>query len=363
MSFAPGEPATSGEDPAAWIVILNWNGLSDTLECLESISRLRYANTHVVVVDNGSTEAEADTIASRFPEASLLRNGTNLGYAGGNNVGIRHALRQGARYVWLLNNDTVVHEECLTALITAGEQDARVGLLSPVIYDHAPPRDIQFAGAIIDYTAEAHHTLRSIEASRASAERAPLLLWGTALLLKRQAIETTGLLDERYFAYHEDIDYCLRALARHVRTLVVPEAAVFHKDGRSLGSPASPTKEYLLVRNWYFLWRTYLRGWRRHTYPGRYLAWVLNRALNAHRAGNQALAEHTLDGAWDALRGRSGSWQTKGKMPKRLRGFILNGLLAWHPHFWIMLLSGDLPGMLRRALRRGGPPGGACPRR
>ena len=353
----------NGSGPAVWVVILNWNGLADTLECLESVSRIRYKETQVVVVDNGSPESEVDTITATFPGTTVLRNGTNLGYAGGNNVGIRHAVRHGARYVWLLNNDAIVAEDCLTALIAAGEEHPQVGLLSPIIYDYAPPRRIQFAGTILDYAGETHHTLRSVEEAHAAAERAPLLLWGTALLIKRDTIEATGVLDERYFAYHEDMDYCLRSLARGFGTLVVPEATVFHKDGRSLGSPASPIKEYLVVRNWYFFWRTYLRGWRRWTYPSRFLSSVLDRALNARRAGNQALADHALDGAWDAFRGRSGSWQAKGHMPKLLRCFILEGLLAWHPYFWIVLLSGDLPGLLRRALRRGRSPEGELPRR
>lgn len=338
--------------PAAWVVVLNWNGLAETLECLESLSRLRYGNVHAVVVDNGSTGPEAEAIAARFPAVEVLRNSTNLGYAGGNNVGIRHALRQGAQYIWLVNNDAVVEEESLSALIAAAEHQPTVGLLSPVVYDYTPARSIQFAGTIVDHAAETHYTLRSIDEARDAAKRGPLGLWGTALLLKRQVVEQIGLLDERYFAYHEDMDYCLRALARRFDTLVVPEAAVFHKDGRALGSPASPIKEYLMVRNWYLLWRSYLRGWRRHTYPSRYLAWVLGRALDARRAGNQALAEHALDGAWDGLRGHTGSWHNRGRMPSWLRSFILNRLLAWHPYLWIMLLAGDLREVRRRALRR-----------
>jgi GT2 family glycosyltransferase len=348
-------------DPAAWIVILNWNGLADTRECLASVTGLRYVNTHIVVVDNGSTAAEADAIEAEWPTVTVLRNQTNLGYAGGNNVGIRHAVRHGAEYVWLLNNDTLVHEDCLTTLIAAGERRARVGLLSPVIYDHAPPHRVQCAGTVIDHDAEVQHTLRSMEEARIAAARAPLSLWGTALLLKRRAIEEVGLLDERYFAYHEDLDYCFRALARGFDTLVVDGATVLHKDGRSLGSPASPIKEYLLVRNWYFLWRTYLRGWRWLTYPGRFLGWVLGRALDARRGGNRTLAEHALDGAWDALRGRSGSWRDKGGMPAWLRSFLLDRLLAWHPYFWIMLVSGDLRGVGRRTLQQGRPSGGTFP--
>jgi hypothetical protein len=178
------------------------------------------------------------------------------------------------------------------------------------------------------------------------------LVWGTALLLKRQVADVVGLLDERYFAYHEDIDYCLRALTAGFETLIVPEAGLYHKRGRSLGSERSPIKEYLQVRNWYLLRTTRLSGWQRWTYPGKYLAWVLNRVLNATQAQRDAAVDHALDGAWDALRGHWGSWETKGKMPRSLKAFLLKGLLAWHPYFSIMVIGGDLRGVWSHVMKR-----------
>ena len=140
----------------------------------------------------------------------------------------------------------------------------------------------------------------------------------------------------------EDVDYCLRVLAAGLRTQVVPVARVSHKSGRSLGAERSPVREYLIMGDWYLLWRTHLSGWQRRTYPRRYLARALNRVLNAQREGDDAvLAEHALDGIWDGLRGHWGPWLGKGRMPTALRRFVTRGLLAWHPCFWLLLLSGN----------------------
>ena len=352
-STSPSSAKEAPRVPRVVLIVLNWNGLADTLECLVSVRGLTYPNWDAIVVDNGSDDRqEARTIRAAFPSVTVLENDRNMGYAGGCNVGIRQALRQGADYVWLLNNDTEVAPDCLTQLVEAAESLAEVGLLSPVIYYYGARDDIQCSGSIIDRHREDQSTLTSLGATCSIGEAATLTLWGTAILLKRSVVESIGLLDERYFAYHEDLDYCLRALRSGFRTLVVPGGKIYHKSARSLGSEWSPVKEYLLVRNWYLLWRTHLTGWRRLTYPRRYSAWVLLRVLNARRAGQYDRADHALDGAWDAFRGQWGSWELKGKMPGILRASLVNGLLGWHPYFWIMLVGGDLAGLSSGTIKR-----------
>ena len=346
------ESASSSDAPSIFIILLNWNGLADTLDCLRSLEELAYPNAHVVVVDNGSVNDEAARIELAYPSVTVLRNGANLGYAGGNNRGIRHAMAEGADYIWLLNNDTTVATTCVTELVRAAESRPDVGILSPVIYQQGAADEIQSAGAVLDRQREEHRILRTFEALAAENAGGSLLLWGTALLLRRKTVDSVGLLDERYFAYHEDMDYCLRVMAAGLRTLVVPDAKVYHKTGRSLGPRQSPVREYLLVRNWYLFWRTYLVGRQRRTYPRRYLAWALERSMNARRAGNSAAADHILDAVWDALRAHWGPWQAKGRMPAPLRAFLARGLLVWHPHLWLMLLAGRTTAVRREALRR-----------
>src|SRR5664279_2479168 len=97
-----------------YIILLNWNGWQDTIACVESCRKLSYPNFRILIVDNGSTDNSEAILRERLPDIELLQTGANLGFAGGNNVGIRHALAQGADYVWLLNNDTVVDAEALS---------------------------------------------------------------------------------------------------------------------------------------------------------------------------------------------------------------------------------------------------------
>ena len=348
----PIYPERRMNQPSVLIVILNWNGLADTLECVSSLNGLMYENKSIIVVDNGSGNDEATRIASALPSITVIRNDENRGYAGGNNVGICHALARGAEYIWLLNNDTTVAPTCLTELVNAVEQRPDVGLLSPIIYHHDSSDELQFTGAVLDRQHAVHHTLRTMAELEAAAKENPILLWGTALLLKRKAVQVVGLLDERYFAYHEDMDYCLRVLAAGFRTLVVTTAKVYHKTGRSLGPGDSPVREYLLVRNWYLFWTTYHVGWQRRVYPSRYLAWALERVLNSMRAGRLHVADHALDGIWDAFRGHWGTWQAKGRMPWILRAILTKGLLAWHPYVWLMILAGDTADACREAIGR-----------
>lgn len=351
--------STPSRSPLVWIVVLNWNGIADTLECLRSLEGLRYLNTHIVVVDNGSRVGDVEQIGRLFPHVSVLRHESNRGYTGGNNAGIEVALRRGAEYVWLLNNDTTVDPDCLAALVAAGEQDPRVGLLSPVIYRAATPRSIQFCGTFLDRRDDRQVSPTSLEEARVAAETGPLLLWGTAILLKRGVVETIGLLDDRYFAYHEDLDYSLRANAAGFEARVIPEGVVVHKTSWEQGSADSPLREYLFVRNWYLLWHSHPLASRRYRHRGPFVAWAMDRALEAKRAGRREVAEHGLDGIWDALRGRWGSWETKGEMPTALKRFVLDGLLAWHPYAWLMLIAkGPLEtlheGLRRRRRDRGG---------
>jgi GT2 family glycosyltransferase len=338
--------------PKVFIVILNWNGLADTLECMASVAALSYPRWQAVVVDNGSNAGQADAIQSACPRIRLIRNPKNLGYTGGNNVGIEYAMAQGADYIWLLNNDTVVTPGSLSALVAVGEKDPRVGLLSPILRDYRAPHETQFSGTVLDATRGAAVTHKWLEEPSTWRPGRSLTLWGTALLIRRHVVTSVGYLNERYFAYHEDAEYCLRTLAAGFGTWVEPGAVVLHKSARSLGSDDSPVKEYLLVRNWYLLWSTHLRGWRRWIYPSRYIAWVLNRALNSKRAGRDRAAAHSLDGAWDALRGHFGPWDHRGAMPRLLSRFLLEGLLSWYPYLWIKLLDGEFLHVGREGIRR-----------
>jgi GT2 family glycosyltransferase len=301
-----------------------------------------------VIVDNGSTDGSMEAIAARYPSATLIRHRENLGYTGGVNAGLRHAIDHGADYVWLLNNDAVVTPDSLTRLLAVAEQHPSVGLLSPVIRYYDRPDDVQFAGTPLE---EPPGRVPQIDAlGTGEALVGDMVLVGTALLIRKNVVSGIGLLDERYFAYCEDWDYSLRARAAGFEVAVVSSANVLHKSAGSLGRN-SPTKEYLMVRNRYLVWMSHLTGSQRRAYPRRYLAFVVERVYEARRQGADIVAEAALDGAWDAFHGRFGPLPAGPRMGSALKRAILV-LLSWHPFFWVALLRGRFSVIAARSLRR-----------
>ncbi|MDO8477681.1 MAG: glycosyltransferase family 2 protein [Candidatus Rokubacteria bacterium] len=319
--------------PKVFIIILNWNGLRDTLECLESVERLEYPAKTVVVVDNGSTDGSPEAVRTQAPSVLLLRNETNLGYAGGNNVGIRYALEHGADYIWLLNNDTVVRPDSLATLVSVADATPNLGLASPFIYDYEGPQRLQFGGVIARLADQTFHRVNDPLEREGPTTGGRLVLYGTALLIKASAVKTIGYLDERYFAYREDNDYSMRSLDAGLRNIVVSASKVYHKNSGSLGEN-SPIKYFFMVRNLYPLWMDRLKGYRRAAYRVRYLSQALRTARECETAGFPAAADACLAGAWNALRGRYGEYDPGATFPRALKR-----LLYWHPYFWIRVLD------------------------
>ena len=212
------------------IVVLNWKKVDDTLACLESLRQLEYPAFEVVVVDNGSADGSPALIRERFEGISLIENSRNLGFAAGNNVGIRHLLRRGVDYVLLLNNDTIVTSELLRVLVDYAEADPEIGILGPKIYYHREANIIWSAGGTLGPTGEPGH-LRVGETDDGSPEsvRDVDYVTGCAILIKRRVVERIGLLDERFFIYFEEAEWCARARRAGFRVVYVPEARMWHK--------------------------------------------------------------------------------------------------------------------------------------
>ena len=245
MSVFTGACATlsSMSDPAVFTIVLNWNGLADTCECLESLRRADYTNNRVTVVDNGSEADEATILEQEFAGfAEVIRNPANLGFAGGMNVGIRRALEAGAEYVLLLNNDVVVDPGFLKAMIEAARRRANLAAACPKAYFSGRPEVIYSTGGSANlWTGTARQIGRGerdrgqfdLEAARDYAD-------GLCMLIPVTAIEKVGLLDEEYFNYWEETDWCFRAKEKGLRCHYMPAAKVWHKAERSLAS----TDEY-----------------------------------------------------------------------------------------------------------------------
>ena len=344
------EMVTGAGMPKVYIIIINWNGLDDTLECLDSVYQLEYFNFEVIVVDNCSSDDSVVTIPIKFPRVTLIRNSKNLGFTGGNNVAMRHAVAQGADYVWLLNNDTVVRPDSLSKLVEGAEQSPDIGLASPLIYHYDTPDKIQFMGARADF---AHFSVTAIddphELDRQQVQHT-LTLWGTALLIKRSVIETIGYLSDKYFAYVEDRDYSLRALRADYRNIVRPDAHIFHKGSKSTGHH-SPIQVFLGTRNLYFVWRDNTLGYRRVFVPGYYIGMVINYASCLAEERNKAGFDACLNGCWAAFRGKGGGYDPTIVMPWWLKKIFIFSV-ACYPHFWVRMLRLDLTGIIRTALAK-----------
>ncbi len=237
--------------PKVSIVILNWNGRDDTLACLDSVFKIDYPNFEVVLIDNGSTDDSVLAIRKAFPQSHLIETGKNLGYAGGNNVGIRYALEQGADFVFILNNDTKIAPDALTHLVQAAEKNPKAAVLGPVIYEMERPEIIWTAGEAFGEGFTCVHLRQGESKTALDQDDGRLVDWvtGAAFFLRASVLRDTGLFDERYFLVHEESDWCFRARRAGYSCLIVPQASVWHKVGSSFGGESSPLRAYFSTRN------------------------------------------------------------------------------------------------------------------
>lgn len=252
------------------IVILNYNGQEILPECLESLRRLK-ADYHTIVVDNASTDRSTEVVETKFSEVTLVKNATNLGFAEGNNVGIRLALDQGFEAVMLLNNDTKVDPGLVGQLLAANTP-----LASPKIYfypgfefHHARYKDtdrgkvIWYAGGSIDWDNVwgVHRGVDEVDRGQYDLADELEFATGCCLLIRREVFDQIGLFDPRYFLYYEDLDFCVRARRAGLTIRYTPSAILWHKNAQSSASGGSLhqyyfTRNRLLFGMRYASWRT-----------------------------------------------------------------------------------------------------------
>lgn len=241
--------------PKVTIIILNWNGKEDTIECLKSLSMICYPNYEVVLVDNGSTDDSVSCFKKVFPQIKLIETGANLGFAGGNNVGIKYALETSTDFILLLNNDTIVDPKFLDELIKFSEHEINLGVVSPFVYWYDNPNEVQNGGEKINWFRfkstklwELYPENNIIECENGS---------GACMLIKRSMIETIGPMSEDYFLLLEDVDLYLRALKYGLKNLSIRSAVVWHKTSRSLNKKKNTMVVYK-TRNWFVIRKKYL---------------------------------------------------------------------------------------------------------
>jgi hypothetical protein len=235
------------------VVVLSWNGREDTLACLASLADVDWPGLDVICVDNGSEDGSAAAVRERFPHVLVRENGENLGYAGGNNVGIRAAFERGADWVLLLNNDATLAREAIHALDDVARQRPRAGMLGGKVLFAEPPHDVWFAGQRFNPTlgySGRPRGYRKPDGPRYEAVLPVDRVVGACMAISRAVIERVGMFDDELFAYVEDVDWCLRAREAGFEVLLVPQAHAWHRvAGSSGGESASATSMYYGARN------------------------------------------------------------------------------------------------------------------
>jgi GT2 family glycosyltransferase len=288
------------DSPRVSIVIINWNGWQDTIECLESLLQINYPNFNVILVDNASEDDSLEKIHeyctgqlevnssffdytpenkpiqlfeynndfeneeipiitknSSFKHLTLIKNNKNYGFPGGNNIGMKFALKFfNPHYILLLNNDTVVEKNFLNELVKNGEVHRDVGILGPKLYFYDEPDTIWSAGCKLSWKLSRGIQIgvNELDKGQYDNEKEVEYVSGSAFLIKDEVIRKIGLMDEKYFLYFEESDWTLRANQAGYKSLYIPKAMVWHKVSRSGGGISKPVGLYYITRNrWLFM--------------------------------------------------------------------------------------------------------------
>lgn len=237
------------QSPEVSFIVVNYNGIKDTRELLISIvDFVQYLSYEVIVVDNGSVINEGALLIIEFPKFKILRSEKNLGFSGGNNLGIKASI---GNYLMFINNDTLLTDCSICELVKILKNDSSIGAVSPKIHFFHPTNTIQFAG----FTELTKITLRNrtignneLDSGQYDTSASTASTHGAAMMVKREVIEKIGYMPEIYFLYYEEHDWCANMRRNGYRLAYQPEALVIHKDSQSTGSD-SYLKRYYLTRN------------------------------------------------------------------------------------------------------------------
>jgi GT2 family glycosyltransferase len=252
-----------------FISLLNYNGQESTLECLNSLKKIKSDNfiTKILVVDNGSSGNSLNKISEltrQYQNLIIFKNKENLGFSGGHNVAIKHALENHADYILILNNDTYVDSDFLNELFDVAEENADYGILSPKIYfapgsefhkDRYIKKDLGkvfwYAGGEMDWkNLIGHHKgVDEVDNGQYDKMGETELATGCCMLIRREVFQKVGHLDDKYFLYYEDADYSMRAKKKGFRIIYVPKSKIWHKNAESSGGSGSDLQDYYITRN------------------------------------------------------------------------------------------------------------------
>lgn len=283
------EPTVAPGEPLVYVIVLAYNNMEDTIECLRSVREMSYPRFRTVLVDNGSTDGTPEQVRQLFPDVQVLENSANLGVPWGYNIGFSFALRAGADFVLMLNNDTTMDPDLLTELVKAGAGDPDAGILMPKVLYYDQPKRVWAIGGRYRRLPPAIVLMGRDQPDGESYDQPRLLEYAPScgLLIRRQAFERAGLFDPGYFFFYDDWDFSRRVRAQGLRISFVPSARLYHKVGRSTGQGHSDLY-------WRVFGESSVRFYRRHGQP----VWL---SLAAHM-GYLMLREFVVQGQWYGFR-------------------------------------------------------------
>lgn len=294
---------TRDTDPlatAVTAVIIAWNSGDELLQAISSALAGTRRPGQIIVVDNGSSDGSIEQVEAGFAEVQVVRSGRNLGYTGGNNLGIKLALEQGADYCWLLNDDVLVAADALELLLAEAAERPQAGLLGPLVMTRENPDVILTAGGILrdGWFSQTMGTGEHNQGQFPAVAEVDYLS-GCALLVSRRFVQKVGLLDDRFFMYHEDVDWGVRARAAGFQVVVVRQARVWHPDTRRRDE-CSADVTYYMSRNELFFLKKHHAGylvWARALagYGRTLLSWSVRPRWRDKRAQRDALARALRD--------------------------------------------------------------------
>lgn len=221
-------------EKAVYVIILNYNGYEDTIKCIQSVKKSTYQKLRIIVIDNGSKDFSENRIKEVFPDIYIIQTGKNAGFAGGNNIGIRYALQEGADYICLLNNDVLVAEDMISILVKVLKENERriVGPATMIWREEI----IHSTGLKINFS-KGTARLINLKENYERVEKCPIYcdyLEGTCLMFAPNLIQEVGLIPEEYFLYYEETEWCCKAKKRRYDIVCIPQAKLWHKGSASV---------------------------------------------------------------------------------------------------------------------------------